>query len=144
MSNLKSSYVEKIRRDSTQLEKSSFYISDLALQGGIEIDNYLQGRNNKFEHVQELTEILERYQLSDTDTHLFGFSYMCLWKTMRVDSDKEVRYCSELAIEMNLLRFELRDIPNNYKKLEELRDLLCNFTINLVNERSMNKVSHRF
>ena len=120
MSNLKSSYVEKIRRDSTQLEKSSFYISDLALQGGIEIDNYLQGRNNKFEHVQELTEILERYQLSDTDTHLFGFSYMCLWKTMRVDSDKEVRYCSELAIEMNLLRFELRDIPNNYKPARKL------------------------
>jgi len=144
MSNLKSSYVEKIRRDSTQLEKSSFYISDLALQGGIEIDNYLQGRNNKFEHVQELTEILERYQLSDTDTHFFGFPYMCLWKTMRVDSDKEVRYCSELAIEMNLLRFELRDIPNNYKRLKELRDLLCNFTINLVNERSMNKISHRF
>ena len=70
MTELKDFYVEKIGHDSARIENSLWYLSELALRGAIEIDDYLLGRTHDFGHVQELAEILGKYQLRDTDTVL--------------------------------------------------------------------------
>ncbi len=118
------------RNDCNRMESSLGYLSLLALDGAIEIDNYLLGRNSDFSHVHEFAEILEKYQLKDTDTALSEpyFPYLSLWRSMRKNSDKMVQFHSELALEMRLLRSELENIPANPQKLKELRSLLCDLS----------------
>jgi len=130
MSELKDFYVEKIGHDYDRIENSLWYLSELSLHGAIEIDNYLLERNRDFSHVQELAGILEKYQLKDTDTVLTEphFPYLPLWRAVRKNADKDIRWMSELALEMMLLRSELGDVPANSKRLEELRSLLCDFS----------------
>src|SRR3989338_4107524 len=137
MSKLKDFYVEKIGHDYDRIENSLWYLSELSLHGAIEIDNYVLGRNHDFSHVQELAGILEKYQLKDTDNALTEphFPYLPLWRAVRKNSDKDIRWMSELALEMRLLRSELGDVPANSKRLEELRSLLCDFSREFSNEQ---------
>jgi len=137
MSELKGFYVEKICHDYDRVENSLWYLSELSLHGAIEIDNHLLGRNHDFSHVQELAGILEKYQLKDTDTALteLHFPYLPLWKAVRKNSDKDIRWMSELALEMRLLRSELKDVPTNSKRLEELSSLLCDLSREFSNEQ---------
>src|SRR3989338_4231329 len=130
MTELKDFYVGKIGQDSDEIKKTPRYLSLLALDGAIEIDNYLLKRNHDFGQVQELAGILEKYQLKDIDTALTepNFPYLTLWRAVIKNSDKNIRHISELALEMRLLRSELEVVPANSKRLEELRSLLCNFS----------------
>jgi len=136
MGELKDFCVKKINHDYDRIENSLWYLSKLFLWGAIEIDNYLLGRNYDFNHVRELAGILEKYQLKDTDTALTepNFPYLPLWRAVRRNSDKDIRWMSELALEMRLLRSELGDVPANSKKLEELHSLLCDFSREFSNE----------
>ena len=145
MSELRDFYVEKIGHNYDRIENSLWYLSELALRGAIEVDNYLIGRNHDFSHVQEFAGILEKYQLQDTDTVLTEphFPYLPLWRAVRKNSDKEIRHYSELALEMRLLRYELKDVPANSKRLEELRSLLCNFSREFSNEQHQYNYPHR-
>lgn len=120
-----------------RIENSLWYLHELSLHGAIEIDNHLLGRNHDFNHVQELTEILGKYQLKDTDTVLTepDFPYLPLWRAVRKNSDKDFSLISELALEMRLLRSELEDVPTNYKRLEELSSLLSDFSTELSSEQ---------
>jgi len=137
MSKLKDFYVEKMGHDYNRIENSPWYLSQLALRGAIEVDNHLLGRSQNFSHVQELVGILEKYQLKDTDTALTEpiFPYLPILRVIRKSSDKNLRWMSELALEMRLLRSELGDIPDNSKRLEELRSLLCDFSKEFFNEQ---------
>ena len=74
--------------------------------------------------------------MKDTDTALTepNFPYLPLWRAVRRNSDKDIRWMSELALEMRLLRSELGDVPANSKKLEELHSLLCDFSREFSNE----------
>ncbi len=130
MSELKDFNVKKIGHDYDRIENSLWYLSELTLRGAIEIDNYLLGRNHDFDHVQELTGILQKYQLKDTDTILTEphFPYLPLWRAVRKNSDKNISRIPDLALEMRLLRSELEDVPVSSKRLEELRSLLCDFS----------------
>lgn len=144
MSELKDFYTGKMGHDYSGIENSCWYLSELALNGALEVDNYVLGRGEGFAHVQELTEILGKYQLKDTDTSLTepNFPYMPLWRAVRKNSDKEIRWMSELALEMRLLRSELEEIPTS-KKLEELRDVLNDFSREFLRERCEQDRSYR-
>lgn len=137
MSKLKDFYVKKQGCEYDRIETSLRYLSQLAGYGAREVNDYLLGKNQSFEHVQELAGILEKYQLKDTDTilTLSQFPYPYIWDAVRKKSDKELRWISELALEMRLLRYELNDIPNNSQKLKELCSLLCDISNDFLNER---------
>jgi len=145
MSELKDFYVEKIGHDYDRIENSLWYLSELALHGAIEIDNYLLGRNHDFSHVRELAGILEKYQLKDTDTFLTEpyFPYSPLWKAVRKNSDKDIRSISEFALEMRLLRSELENVPANSKRLKELCSLFCDFSREFSNEQHQYNYPYR-
>ena len=134
MSELKKFYVKEVGHEYDRIESSSWYLAELALHGAIEIDNHILGRNHDFCHIQELAEILGKYQLKDTDTALTepNFPYLPFWRAFRKNSEKDIRWLSELALEMRLLRPELNDISNS-KRLEELRNLLCSLSSELSN-----------
>ena len=137
MSELKEFYVKKIGHDYNRIKNSPWYLSKLALQGAIEIDNFLLGRNHDFSHVQEFAGILEEYQLKDTDTAFNepNFPYLPLWMAVRKNSDKDIRKMPELALEMRLFRFELKDVPSNSDKLKELRSFLSDLSREFFNEQ---------
>ena len=103
--------------DYAQLENSLWYLSELALRGAEEIDNYRLGKITDFSHLQEFTGILSRYQLKDTDNALTkpNFLYLPLWRAFRNNSCKEIMNYSELALEMRLFRYELEDISSTQK-----------------------------
>ncbi len=90
MSELRNFYVEKMGHNPERLENSLWYLSELASQGAIEIDNYLLERNYDFSHVREFAEILGKYQLKYTDTALTEphFPYLPLWRAVRKNSEK--------------------------------------------------------
>ena len=137
MGELKDFYVKEMGDDYGRIENSLWYLSELSVRGAVEIDNYILGRNHNFEHVQELTSILEKYPLKDSDTALTAphFPYLPVTRAVQKDSDKKIKYFSELALEIKLLRSELEDVPTNSKKLEEFRSLLCDFSREFSNER---------
>src|SRR3972149_6763740 len=89
-----------------RIQNQSWYISHLALNCAIEIDLFLTGQQEDFSNIEELSSILEKYQLSDVDTFLTQphFSYTPLWRACRKTGQKELRWLSELALEMRLLR----------------------------------------
>jgi hypothetical protein len=107
---------------------------DLAIklsEFAIDLDNYYAGRNSNLNTVKEVTEMLQKYQLKDTDRCPMGdFAdfYEPLWKAMRKNSYKEIKYISELGLEMRLLRYELENISTNQKRSEELTSFLCNLS----------------
>lgn len=122
MSELKDFYVGKMGHKYDMIENTSWYLSELALRGAIEVDNHTLGKNDDFSHVLEMAEILERYQLKDTGSIPFDFPYDAILRVVRTSSDKEIRLNSELALEMRLLKSELSDI---LEKPEAARELLC-------------------
>lgn len=130
MSELKEFYVKKMGHDYTRIENASWYLAELSLRAAVDIDNHLTKKASDFSNVQELAEILKKYQLKDTDGPLamFCFPYLPFWRAVKKGSEKELRWVSELALEMRLLRYEIDDIPINYEMLEELRSLLCNLS----------------
>lgn len=135
MSKLKELYVGKIGHDYERIRTESWYLSQLALEGALEIDSYLQGKNNNFSHAQELTDILEKYKLKDNDTCFTEpyFPYLPLWRTMRKSSDKDLRTYSELALEIKLFVSELKCIPNS-NNLEEVSSVLCDLSREFLSE----------
>ncbi len=98
--------------------------SKFSIAVGVEIDNYLLGKTNSFESVQEFRDVLVKYQLKDSDDALSmpNFPYVGLHRAMHCD-EKPIRKIDELALEMRLLRMELRNVEElNQERLETLRD----------------------
>jgi len=91
MSELKDFYVKEMGYDYGRIENSLWYLSELSVRGAVEIDNYILGRNHNFEHVQELTSILEKYPLKDSDTALTAphFPYLPVTRAVQKDSDTQ-------------------------------------------------------
>lgn len=137
MSKLRSLYVETIGLNHDQIENSLWYLSELSLEGAIEIDNHLLGNNDDFSHVKELTKILEKYQLNDDDSFLtkYDFPYLPIWRAFKKNSDKNIQFIPELALEMRLFRSDLEIIPSDYKRLEDFRTLLCDLSKEFFNDR---------
>lgn len=133
MNNLKEIYL-RLGYKTEKLEISPWYLSELTIRGAIEIDNHILGKNADFKHVKEFYQILEKYQLKDTDNAFItqNFPYLSIWNVSKQNSDKEVRIFSELALEMRLLQSELKQVPTDLTKMAEIRDLLCNFQKNLI------------
>src|SRR3989344_1774685 len=115
--------------DPSILEHDLWYLSRLSQDVAIEVEMHRLGKNDDFSNTRELLGILEKYQLKDTDTFLTAphFPYLALWDALRKNSEKELRYIYELALEMRLLRNELKDIPNP-KKLEQTRTVLVDLS----------------
>ena len=130
MSSLKERYVEKIGYDYERIKTEPWYLAQLALEGALEIDFYLLGKNNDFSHVQELADILREYQLKDSDNALTCpyFPYLPIWRAMKKDSDKNIGKYSGLALEMRLLNAELNDIPFKANRIKELSSFLCDLS----------------
>jgi hypothetical protein len=164
MSDLQDLYVKSVGHQFERIENKSWYLSELAIRSAIEVDNYLLGRNRDFSHLQELSGILAKYQLRDSDTSLTepDFPYLPFWEALRSNSPKTIHWISELALEMRLFRSELEDslayvqgnnivarirgeeslfgegesaIPVQRKNLEDLRYLLCELSKEFANER---------
>ena len=97
-------------------------------EAAIDLDRYIRRADHDLGNIKEIANLLEKYQLKDADksfTRNFTSFYEPLWNAMKKDSCKELRYVSEIALEMRLLRSELENIPNNHKRLEELSSFLC-------------------
>ncbi len=134
MSRLKDYYI-KIGADIERLENDPWYLAELTLEGATEINNYLIGKKTNFEHIKEFTEILEKYQLRNNDIHSPEFPYMALyWATKKDDSSKKIKKVTEIALEMGLLRLELKNLPTENKKLEDLIKNLCNLSTAFISE----------
>lgn len=130
--------------DPESLEKTSFYLRELASRSAIEVDNFSLRGKKEFSHTNELGEILGKYQLKDSDKYINNFPYMPLWKAIIKNSEKEIREISELALEMRLLRYELNEIPNLPKKrLEELTHFLCDLSKEFSSEYFSKHSNHR-
>lgn len=112
------------------LKTNRIYISQLAVDGALEIDNYLRQQDTNFGNVKELAEILGEYQLKVTDDAITGpnFPYLTLWRAVNQGSNKTLVNLEDLAMEMQLLRSELNDIPANPRRLEDMRDWLVNMS----------------
>jgi hypothetical protein len=136
MSELRNFHVEEMGQKYDRIENSLWYLSELALRGATEIDNYLIERDNDFSHVQELAEILRKYELKNTDTFFTAprFPYTSFWKVIKKDSNKEIRTLPELALEMKLLRSELETVPKNSERLKEIISFLCDCSQEFSNE----------
>ena len=114
--------------------KYSYLVMKLA-EAAIDLDNYYAGRNSNLntaeDTVKELTNMLQKYQLKDTDNcsiNDFIDFYEPLSKAIRKNSDKEIKNISELALEMRLLRSELENIKPNQKRSEDLVSFLCDLS----------------
>lgn len=100
------------------------YLAGLAINVAVEIDNYLLGKTNSFESIHEFRDVLVKYQLKDSDDALSmpNFPYTGLHKAMYCD-EKQIRKVDQLALEMRLLRMELRNVEElNQERLKTLRD----------------------
>ena len=109
-----------------------FQTAFLASEAAVDIDNYINSRSEELKSVRELTNVLKQYQLKEIN----DFELMPLWKAIRKNSDKEIRYYPELALEMNLLTSELENISNNpnSKNLSEaVIPFLCDYSQELIN-----------
>lgn len=120
---------------------SSWYLCELALQGAIEVDNYSSGRNHDFSSVQELGELFGGYRLDTDKEYTLDFQYMLARRVILKNSDKEIRWRGELALELSLLRSELRDFPNGSLTPVETRDLLLDFSREFLAKASKRRVS---
>ncbi|MEK6852899.1 MAG: hypothetical protein AABX59_03385 [Nanoarchaeota archaeon] len=124
-----------------RLETRLYYLSSLSILSAIELDNFVKGKSDDFSNTQKLTEIIDKYQLKDSDTALtvpHEFPYLTLGKVIRRDSNKKIEWFSELALEMKLLSYELHDIPHSsIQKLAHLRKFLTDFSKELSSERAM-------
>ena len=130
MSELQRFYTDKVGYKYENLKNAPWYLAELAMHGSIEIDNHLLGKNNNFEHVKELANILQEYQLRERNPSLTpsNFEYLTLWNAVKNNSEKKITYVSELALEMKLLIAELNDIGSRSNRLEEMRSFLCDFS----------------
>src|SRR3989344_4333493 len=145
MSRLKDFYVNEMKHDYNRIQNSVWYLSELSLRSAIEIDNYIIGKDKNFEETKELAEIFEKYKLKDTDNVLTEpiFPFSSLIKSMIKSSQKEIGNYSELALNINLLNLELKNVPTNFNMLKELRSFLCDFSRELSNERTNNCFKYR-
>jgi|SRR3989344_5679543 len=103
-------------------EYSSAEISDIALFGAIEVDNYLRDINIGFENVQRLAGILREYPVEEY------FSYVPLWNAFRDKSSRKTETISEVALETRLFVLELEDVPSDNERLKELGSALCDIS----------------
>lgn len=140
MSSLKDFYINEMGHNYDRIENTSWYISQLSNLSAIEIDNYLIGTKENFENLEELTKIFDKYKLKDTDTALTEsyFPFIPLLKSITKNFQKKFELYSELALNINLLNLELKNIPSNTLVLEDLREFLCDFSRELSNERHSN------
>lgn len=125
------------------LKNSPEYLRDLTAYGAVEIDTFRLGKNIGFDHAKEFADILEEYQLKDTDKSFVGFPYMALWKGIRKNSDKEIGSISDLALEMNLLKGILTNLPSNSNNLKELCSALVHISSAFSNELHKNGHPYR-
>ena len=115
-----------------------FQTAFLASEAAVDIDNYINGRSEELKSVRELTNVLKQYQLKD----IRDFELMPLWKAMVKNSDKEIRYYPELALELKLVTSELENIsdnPNPKTLSETVIPFLCDYSRELINaDREIN------
>jgi len=113
-------------------------LAELSNHAAIEIDNYLKKKKTGLSSVKEFTKIIQDNLISDSDTFLTmpDFPYLALAKAMRKDSNKEIRYVSELALEMRLFYSELSDLEGLSKdRLENLRNFCVEASKSFLAER---------
>ena len=145
MRKLKDFYVELTGHEYDKIKNKSWYLSELALDSAIEVDNYKLGRSNDLSNFQELIEILKEYQLTDSHNALTepSFPYMPLFKFLRKGSDKDIRKYPEVALEMRLFRYKLEEVLADPKKddekLKETVSLLCELNREFANESHTNR-----
>ena len=96
-----------------------------------QIDNYFLGKSH-FVNFQELTNILKKYQLKDSDkiSARPNFPYGALLKSVVIYSEKRLTKLSELALEMRLLRAELEYTTTDKEKLKDIRKILSDISTN--------------
>ena len=132
MSELRDTYT-KLGYRIEQIENRPRYLSELALYASEEIDNHVSQGKTEFDHVRELAEILTKYQLrTDNFVKAPDFPYMQLWRAMKDGDVKGVYEVSDLALEMNLLRLDLKNLPSDEGRLRALGFFLCDLSRELM------------
>lgn len=148
MGDLRSFYINELRHDPKRLGESLLYLSDLIVRAAVEVDSHIQNSNHNFDHIHELSEVLAKYQLNDTNLTLgcsnFSFPYRCLFEAIEHDSKIKFSEYPELALnQMKLLRDKLQNVPNNPNELKGLLSFLCDFGNEILYERSRRRSLRR-
>ena len=100
----------------------------------IELDRHDLGEGIGLDHVKEISDILDKYQLTSGDCDLFSFPYFALLRSISKGSSKRIRTIDEFALEMGNLREELSSCLDNSDKLKKMRSFLCDFSKELREE----------
>ena len=125
-----------------------YNLEKIAFNALAEIDLYLFDKKyTDFYYVKKLSTVLEENQLQDTD-QTFSLhdlkEYVGLWEAIKKNSPKEINKFSELALEMKLLTYELRDVPNlKETRLRELSSFLNDFSKELNNNEKLLRLKSR-
>jgi len=137
VSKIKQFYIN-LGHPADSLEEMPDYLADLALRGAAELNRYsLDGLGKGFDHLEDFKGLLVKYQLKDSDSVLTNsnFPYTSLWRAMK-KGGKDISTCSEVALEMRLLRAELEHVIENSERLSEMTDFLVSFSRELRAEES--------
>lgn len=112
------------------LELHPEYLMEVSLGAMKEIGNYLRGGSNDFTNVQELTRILDKYHPRDRRYFTtFSYLYSPLLPALKKDSAKEIETFEDIALEIRLLQYSLRDVPHlPREQLEEMRNFMVTLT----------------
>jgi hypothetical protein len=135
MSELRDRYLG-LGHDPDYLDCSGWYLSELAINSAIEIDDSIIGKGTGFSHVMEFKGILDRYQLRDSDDAVSkppGFPYLAFFNVLK--KGKDIGQMSEVAVEMRLLRYELDCIEEMDRDgLEGMRSLFLDLSKEISSE----------
>lgn len=116
-------------------------LASMACNAAIDIDNYIRGSETDFSGVREFTEIIGENLIRDSDSDKItgGFPYLALAEAMRKNSDKEIKYVSELALEMRFFYSELSDLENlSEERLKSLRSFCVKTSDEILTEHELN------
>ena len=103
-------------------------IACIAAFGAVEIDNYLNGKDTRFENVQRLAGILREYPVEEC------FSYTPFLEAFGNKAGREMKTIPEVALEVKLFVMELECIPEDPERLKELRSALCDISRGFLRE----------
>ena len=94
----------------------------------LELENYLHGKQTEFSSFNMVKELVRRNIIPGKalDNTYLGVTILAFWETLKKDSDKELRYSADYALEMRLLHKEMSSDLN-----EERAILLRDFCVDL-------------
>jgi hypothetical protein len=96
-----------VRRDTAE------YLREVAITSVLELDRARQGLPEDFASYRELRSLFETHQLRPEEalTTCGHFPYLALARALESTVEKPLRTFGELALEMRLLRAEMRESP---------------------------------